>query len=57
MAEINDSIIKATQDSLGKLIKKPVLTDKLLRKPPFKFLHDIISAVRFKQIYQILRTL
>lgn len=45
MAEVSDITIKRTQDSLGKLIKKPVLTDKLLRKPPFKFLHDIIHAV------------
>lgn len=47
MAEVSDITIKRTQDSLGKLIKKPVLTDKLLRKPPFKFLHDIIHAVSF----------
>lgn len=46
MAEVSDITIKRTQDSLGKLIKKPALTDKLLRKPPFKFLHDIITAVR-----------
>lgn len=46
MAAISDITIKRTQDSLGKIIKKPVLTDKLLRKPPFKFLHDIINAVR-----------
>lgn len=46
MAEVSDITVKRTQDSLGKLIKKPVLTDKLLRKPPFKFLHDIINAVR-----------
>lgn len=45
MAEISDITIKRTQDTLGKIIKKPVLTDKLLRKPPFKFLHDIIHAV------------
>lgn len=49
MAEVSDITIKRTQDSLGKLIKKPALTDKLLRKPPFKFLHDIIAAVRISQ--------
>lgn len=37
--------IKKTQDSLGKFVKKPPLTEKLLRKPPFKFLHDIINVV------------
>ncbi|XP_058467621.1 TRAF3-interacting protein 1 [Malaya genurostris] len=45
MAEPDPAIIKKTQNSLGKYVKKPALTDKLLRKPPFRFLHDVINVV------------
>lgn len=45
MTEISPAIIKKTQDTLGKFVKKPALAEKLLKKPPFKFLHDVINAV------------
>ena len=45
MADLDQETIVQTQAMLGKVIKKPVLTDKLLRRPPFKFLHDIIINV------------
>ncbi|XP_028291666.1 TRAF3-interacting protein 1 isoform X3 [Gouania willdenowi] len=42
---MNTAVVKKTQDSLGKVIKKPQLSEKLLSKPPFRYLHDIFSEV------------
>jgi len=42
---VSAEMIKQTQSSLGQFVKKPPLTEKLLNKPPFRFLHDVITAV------------
>lgn len=43
--QVNASLIKETQDVLSKYVKKPPLSEKLLKKPPFRYLHDIVTAV------------
>ncbi|RVE50071.1 hypothetical protein evm_005277 [Chilo suppressalis] len=43
--ELDPVVIKATQTTLGKYVKRPPLSEKLLKKPPFRFLHDIVTNV------------
>ncbi|OCT63719.1 TRAF3-interacting protein 1 [Xenopus laevis] len=42
---MDPAVIGRTQETLGKVIRKPPLTEKLLGKPPFRYLHDILSEV------------
>eukprot|EP00912_Choanoflagellata_sp_UC4_P000814 UC4_evm3s507 len=38
-----EDCVSATQSTLGKAIKRPPMTTKLLSKPPFRFLHDCVT--------------
>nr|XP_045002633.1 TRAF3-interacting protein 1 isoform X2 [Jaculus jaculus] len=42
---MNAAVARRTQEALGKVIRRPPLTEKLLSKPPFRYLHDIITEV------------
>jgi TRAF3-interacting protein 1 len=41
-----EQYILDTQNLLQPLIKRPTLKDKHLQKPPFRFLHDILTGLR-----------
>ncbi|XP_021254596.1 TRAF3-interacting protein 1 isoform X2 [Numida meleagris] len=42
---MNEAVVRRTQECLGQVIRKPPLTDRLLSKPPFRYLHDVITEV------------
>ncbi|XP_076723018.1 TRAF3-interacting protein 1 isoform X4 [Callospermophilus lateralis] len=42
---MNSAVVRRTQEALGKVIRRPPLTEKLLSKPPFRYLHDIVTEV------------
>lgn len=43
--KIDPGIVKKTQDTLGRVIQAPALTEKLLNRPPVQFIQDIVKSV------------
>ncbi|KAH9597639.1 TRAF3-interacting protein 1 [Trypanosoma melophagium] len=41
---MSEPFVEKTQKELGAIITVPKLTDKLLSRPPFRFLHDIVIS-------------
>lgn len=39
------NFIEATQSTLGKVIQRPSLSEKNLSRPPFRFLHDVVTQL------------
>ena len=46
MGDYWQKTIDILQDAADPIVTKPKLSDKYLTKPPFRFIHDVITAVR-----------
>ncbi|XP_053925269.1 TRAF3-interacting protein 1 [Cuculus canorus] len=42
---MDEAVVRRTQESLGRVIRRPPLSERLLGRPPFRYLHDILAEV------------
>ncbi len=45
MSEDLDALIAIAKDKVSQIISKPKMAEKLLSKPPFRFIHDTVTAI------------
>lgn len=43
---MGEELYATTREAIEAIISKPKCSDKLLSKPPFRFLHDIIIGIK-----------
>lgn len=48
---IDAKVIKKTQETLGKVITKPPMSEKILARPTVQYMYDVLISVRIFSIY------
>lgn len=47
---VDPKIIKKTQDTLGKVIKKPPMSEKILARPTVQYMYDVLISVSMLKV-------
>ena len=42
---VNPRLLKSNVDLYVKILKRPLVNEKILSRPPFKFIHDLVTIV------------
>lgn len=56
-SKIDPAVITKTQNTLGRIIQAPALTEKLLSRPPVQFIQDIVKSVTSFYIFYLFDSL
>ena|SRR5688572_14257486 len=49
-SSVDPKIIKKTQDTLGKVIKKPPMSEKILSRPTVQYMYDVLISVSMLKV-------